>query len=90
MVPWCHCQCHRTADLLHGENRMVPPPGYNSRCTGALNSIYGKCSSCASGAVSRHAVKLGVLSARRRGGDIPCAMAVLHCSLRTGCSERMV
>ena len=79
-----------TACLLHGENRMVPPPGYNSRAHGALNSIYGNCSACASGALSWHAVKLAVLAARRRGGDIPCTVAVLHSSLWTGCSERMV
>jgi hypothetical protein len=78
-----------TAKSLHGENRMAPPPGYNSRAHGALNSIYGNCSACASGALSWHAVKLAVLAARRRGGDIPCTVAVLHCSMRTGCSERM-
>jgi len=79
-----------TACLLHGENRMVPPPGYNSRAHGALNSIYGNCSACASGALSWHAVKLAVLAARRRGGDIPCTVAVLHSSPWTGCSEHMV
>ena len=79
-----------TANLLHGENRMDPPPGYNSRAHGALNSIYGNCSACASGAVSWHAVKLAVLAARRRGGDIPCTVAVLHSSPWTGCSEHMV
>ena len=79
-----------TANSLHGENRMAPPPGYNSRAHGALNSIYGNCSACASGALSWHAVKLAMLAARRRGRDIPCTVAVLHSSLWTGCSERMV